>query len=155
MKLAYGTIFTANTRNNEIDFGLYVYGDNFINMISEEKTIIFTKPLFKTKKVKELITGVEFDYVYYGTSIALKHSNDFSYGYMCGYKSKNKSITTGIVDNIGMKPTKKQLEDYIKEHSDIEAYKEFLLGYKEKEYSLYNNDIKYIKKRSEVKNMNR
>ena len=155
MGLAYGNIFYANTPKKEIDFGFFVYGDSFINMISEGKTIIFKKPSFKTKKVKELVTGVEFDYVYPGTSVALKRSNGFEYGCMYGYKSKNQSVARGVVDSItGLTPTKKQVENYIKEHKDIEAYKKFLEEYKDSHVG-YTNEVKFIKKRSEVMKMNR
>ena len=93
---------------------------------AEYVTYIFAKkPVIKGRKVKEFLTGVEFDSVYMGPSLTT-----------CYYKCKKGLIHTAantsylylfdIEDD--------DVKLYIEQHKDIEAYREKLEGIKKNGY---------------------
>ena len=91
-------------------------------------TIIFEKPLSKGKKVKDLLTGIEFDSTYYGTVAKFSPKYDMCIGFGLKYRSLSNNVTTvaklhGIFYH---EVSSYELKQYMEDHKDVFAYKQEL-----------------------------
>lgn len=152
-----------NNNSNIISIGIYQIKEGqcpidfkedkvaHIEDYAERVTYIYAeKPVIKGRKVRELITGVEFDSVYCGASLTT-----------CYYKSRKRLIHTAantsylylhnIEDDV--------VKLYIEQHKDVEAYREKLEGIKKNGYekakasllASYNQLIEDIKSKELTK----
>lgn len=97
------------------------------------KRIYVEKPVIKGRKVKEVLTGVEFDSIYCAFSL----KND------CLYKGKKGLIHTAVNTSYlyTLDFNDEDFKCYMELHKDIEAYRKYLEELKTRGYEIAKNSL--------------
>ena len=92
------------------------------------KRIYVEKPVIKGRKVKEVLTGVEFDSIYIGLSLKQP----------CLFKGKKGLIHTAVNTDYlyTLDFNEEDFKCYIELHKDIEAYRKYLEELKTRGYEI-------------------